>query len=151
MWTFLSLTVVYWVTTLCQNQLSDTAAKHTGGSAADKTGKVPVLTQGLKSNQTNLLSVSIVYTETSPSPQPSQTWTDYFFINLLINRSHIVTLVFFFVFLFFFFRAALTACGVPQARSGIRATTAGLYHSHSNTGSEPHLRTTPQFTATLDS
>ena len=38
-----------------------------------------------------------------------------------------------------FFRAAPEASGSSQARSWIRATAAGLHHSHSNTGSEPHL------------
>ena len=32
----------------------------------------------------------------------------------------------------------------------IRATAAGLHHRHSNTGSELHLRPTPQLTATPD-
>ena len=37
-----------------------------------------------------------------------------------------------------------------QARSRIRATAAGLHHSHSNAGSEPHLQPTPQSTAMPD-
>ena len=37
-----------------------------------------------------------------------------------------------------------------QARGLIRATADGLYHSHSNAGSEPPLRPIPQLTATLD-
>ena len=37
-----------------------------------------------------------------------------------------------------------------QARGVIGATAAGLHHSHSNTGSEPSLRPTPQRTATPD-
>ena len=50
-----------------------------------------------------------------------------------------------------FFRAALAAYGSSQARGGlIRATVAGLHHSYSNSGSEPHLQRTPQLTATLD-
>ena len=32
----------------------------------------------------------------------------------------------------------------------IRAVAAGLHHSHSNVGSEPHLRPTPLLTAMLD-
>ena len=35
-----------------------------------------------------------------------------------------------------------------QARGRIGATAAGLYHSHSNVGSEPHWWPTPQYTAT---
>ena len=44
--------------------------------------------------------------------------------------------------------AAPMAYGGSQARSRIRAVAAGL--SHSNVGSEPCLRPTPQLTATLD-
>ena len=40
------------------------------------------------------------------------------------------------------------AYGGSQARGQIRATAAGLYHSHSNAGSEPCLRPTPQLMAT---
>jgi len=42
------------------------------------------------------------------------------------------------------------ACGGSQARGLIRAAAAGLHHSHSNEGSEPHLQPTPKLTATLD-
>ena len=45
----------------------------------------------------------------------------------------------FFFFVFCLFRAALAAYGGSQARGPIGATAAGLPHSHSNTGSEPHL------------
>ena len=45
-------------------------------------------------------------------------------------------------------------CGMAhegsQARGHIGATAASLCHSHSNMGSEPHLRTTPQFMAMPD-
>ena len=41
---------------------------------------------------------------------------------------------------FAFFRAEPEAYGSFQARGQIGATAASLYHSHSNTGSEPHLR-----------
>ena len=54
------------------------------------------------------------------------------------------------LFLLFFFRAVPVAYGGSQARGRrIGATTAGLYHSHSNAGSEPHLRPAPQLMATL--
>ena len=43
---------------------------------------------------------------------------------------------------------AYGAYGGSQARGLIGATAAGLHHSH--TRSEPHLRPTPQFMATLD-
>ena len=51
---------------------------------------------------------------------------------------------------FFLFRAAPTAYGSSQARGPIGDVAAGLHHSHSNTRSEPHLRPTPQLTATLE-
>ena len=38
----------------------------------------------------------------------------------------------------FFFRVTPTACGVSQARGGIRAIAADLYHSHSNARSKLH-------------
>ena len=39
---------------------------------------------------------------------------------------------------------------VPRLRSQIGAVAAGLHLSHSNVGSKPHLRPTPQLTATRD-
>ena len=39
------------------------------------------------------------------------------------------------------------AYGGSQARGLIRATAAGLHHSHSNTKSKPHLQPTPQLRA----
>ena len=48
------------------------------------------------------------------------------------------------------FRAKPTAYEGSQARGQIGATAAGLGHSHSNTGSEPHLRPTPQLMAMPD-
>ena len=59
----------------------------------------------------------------------------------------------FFFFLSFspiFFRAVPTAYGNSQARSQIRDIAASLHHSHSNTGSDPHLWPTPQVRAKLD-
>ena len=60
--------------------------------------------------------------------------------------------IFFFKFNFFFhlFRAATTAYGGFQARGLIRAVATSLRQNHSNLGSEPRLRPTPQFTATAD-
>ena len=57
---------------------------------------------------------------------------------------------FLFAFCFWPFRVALPAYGGSQARGHIGATAVCLHHSHSHAGSEPHLRATPQFTATLD-
>ena len=49
-----------------------------------------------------------------------------------------------YLFFFFFFLAAPLAYWTSQARSLIGAIAAGLCHSHSNTGSEPHLQPIPQ-------
>ena len=51
---------------------------------------------------------------------------------------------------FAFSRAAPAAYGGSQARGLIGAVATGLRQSHSNTGSEPRLRPTPQLTATPD-
>ena len=51
---------------------------------------------------------------------------------------------------FAIFGAAPMAYGGCQARGPIRAVAAGLHQSHSNAGSEPHLRPTPQLTAKPD-
>ena len=42
------------------------------------------------------------------------------------------------------------AYGDSQARGQIGAVAAALHHSHSNAGSEPYLRPTPQLMAMLD-
>ena len=55
-----------------------------------------------------------------------------------------------FFFLFGLFQAAPAAYGGSQAGGWIRAVAMGRHHSHSNSGSEPRLRPTPQLTATLD-
>ena len=46
--------------------------------------------------------------------------------------------------------AILVAYGSFQAKGQIRAVAPGLPHSHSNARSEPHLGSTPQLLATLD-
>ena len=51
---------------------------------------------------------------------------------------------------FFFLRATPAAHGGSQARRRMGAVAAGLYHSHSNAGSELHLHPTPQLTAMPD-
>ena len=59
--------------------------------------------------------------------------------------------MFAFVYLFvFLFRAAPAAYGCSHARGPIGAAAAGLYHSHSDAGPEPHLGPTPQLTAMPD-
>ena len=50
----------------------------------------------------------------------------------------------------FFLRAAPVAFGRSRARGWMGAAAARLYHSHSNTGSEPHLQPTTQLLATPD-
>ena len=62
-------------------------------------------------------------------------------------------LFYFFIFifcLFVFSRAAPAAYGGSQARGLIGAVAAGLWQRHSNVGTEPHLRPTPQLTEMLD-
>ena len=54
-------------------------------------------------------------------------------------------------FFFPFLRATPVAYESSQARVQIRAAAGGLHHSHSNTGSEPCLRPTPQLTASVGS
>ena len=73
------------------------------------------------------------------------------------NQELIMRHLLFFSFLFSFsffvfclFRAAPAAYGSSQARGLIGAVAAGLRHSHSNDRSKPHLRPTPQLTATPD-
>ena len=65
-----------------------------------------------------------------------------FVINKFISTSLFIYLL--------LFRATPMAYGGSKARGHIGATAAGLCHSHSNAGSEPHLQPTPQLTATLD-
>ena len=55
-----------------------------------------------------------------------------------------------FCFVFCLFRATPEAYGGFQARVPIRAVATGLYHSHSNARSEPHLQPILQLTATPD-
>ena len=82
----------------------------------------------------------------------------YYFCNLpcdaLLSSFKKPNLGFFFFlnpfFVCVFSRAAPTTYGGPQARGPIGAVATGLHHSHSHTRSEPHLRPTPQLTATPD-
>ena len=52
--------------------------------------------------------------------------------------------------LFKFFTAAPVAYGISRTRDRLKAVAGGPRHSHSNTRSEPHLRSTLQLTATPD-
>ena len=57
-----------------------------------------------------------------------------------INQFSLETLLFYFIFYFLpFFRDVPMAHGISQARGQIGAAAANLDHSHSNTGSKPHL------------
>ena len=67
---------------------------------------------------------------------------------LSLSLSFVIDFVFFLFSLLF--RATPTAYGGSQARGQIGAIAAGLHHSHSNVGSEPHRRPTPQLTAMPD-
>ena len=57
---------------------------------------------------------------------------------------------FIYLFVFRLSRAAPVAYGGSQARGQIEAVAAGLHNSHSNSRSEPSLRSIPQLTATPD-
>ena len=56
----------------------------------------------------------------------------------------------FFFFFFCLFRAAPVAYGGSQARGRISVVATGLYHSHTNVGSELSLQPTPPLTAMPD-
>ena len=66
--------------------------------------------------------------------------------------NHLCSVFFFFLSFFFFVfsGAAPTAYGGSLARGLIGAAATRLRQSHSNSGSEPRLRPTPQLTATPD-
>ena len=83
-----------------------------------------------------------------PKPQQSQCWI----LNQLSHQGAPDGSNFFFFFFFCLclFRATPTAHGGSQAMGSIGAVAASLRHSHSNSGSEPHLQPTPQLTATPD-
>ena len=60
--------------------------------------------------------------------------------------------IFYFLFFsfFFLFRAAVGAYGSSKVGGQIGAAAVGLYHSHSNVGSELQLQPTPKLKAMLD-
>ena len=61
------------------------------------------------------------------------------------------TISFFFFFFFSFFLGLhLWHMGVPRLGGQIGVAAAGLYHGHSNTGSELHFQPTPQLVAMPD-
>ena len=73
-----------------------------------------------------------------------------FVINQVTMYVHFWTYHFHSSFFLLLFRALPVAWASSPARGWIRATAASLCHIHSNAGSEPCLRPTPQFTAMPD-
>ena len=80
-----------------------------------------------------------------------------FYRNIILKQTTFLSyfiFIYLFIFLsfclFVFSRAASVAYGNSQARGLIGTVAASLHQSHSNTGSEPSLQTTPQLTATPD-
>ena len=67
-----------------------------------------------------------------------------------VSVSRPPSFILFYLFIFLLFSATPAAYGGSQASGWIRATAAGLCHSHSNAGSELCLQSTPQVTATPD-
>ena len=61
-----------------------------------------------------------------------------------------ILMQFLFFFFFLLFRATFAAHGSSQVSTLIRATAAGLYHSHSHVGSKLCLQPASQLTATPD-
>ena len=94
----------------------------------------------------------------SPGVLPYSVAPFYFFLFLfcLCCPSHNILLCcpilpnLIFLFLVFSFRAAPVAYGSSRVRGWIRATAAGLHHSHSNARSKPSLRPAPQLTTLSD-
>ena len=88
----------------------------------------------------------------------SYRWAGAGYLERCLKRVFCLVLAFCVVFCFlvlvlvfaFFFRAVPAAYGSSLARGRIRAIAAGVHHSHSNAGSEPHLVCTPQLMETLD-
>ena len=73
------------------------------------------------------------------------------FISPKQRSSKSITFLFFFFFpVFGLFRAEPMAHGGSQARGLIGAVASGLCQSHSNAGSKPNLRPTPQLVEMLD-
>ena len=79
-------------------------------------------------------------------------WHKIFQSNLMIFCISVVSVVMSSLYFLFFclFRAAIMAYGGSQARGQIRVVAAGVHHSQSNVGSEPHMRPTQQLTARPD-
>ena len=94
-----------------------------------------------------VLSIISIRTESSFSFKRPSYLCEY--VSHMIFQAHVL-LCFGFLSFILFFRATLEAYGGSQARGQIGAIVAGLHQSHSNVGSEPRLRPTPQLTAMPD-
>ena len=98
--------------------------------------------------------ISFCYMELSRFPSTTY-WRDCllsivyfcFLYQRLIDKKYMSLFIYLFIY---FFRAAPITYGGLKGRGQIGATAAGLYHSHSNAGSQLHLRPTPQLMAMLD-
>ena len=91
-----------------------------------------------KERQSPHLSQSLHGALTPPSSSPFQRLTAFFYLFFFLRGC-----------LFVFVGPHLRHMEVP--RLGVQSQVAGLHHSHSNVGSEPHLPPTPQLTAMLHS
>lgn len=109
--------------------------------------------------QTHLILLSRPTTSFSPSADPSpflhlpSESLQICFTCVIVAVWHRKSAGTLFVCLFVCFWTLRTTCaayGSSQARGQIRAVAAGLHHSHSNAGSEPRMRPTPQLIATPD-
>ena len=111
----------------------------------------------------NSLYLLTLVSHSFPSPWQTQVhsscqWVCFRFIDRFIcvifqipHVSDIIWYLSFSFFLSFFFsRAKPTAYRSSRARDWVRATAAGLHHTHSNVGSESCLQPTPLLTAMLD-
>ena len=97
---------------------------------------------------------SIVCTSPSPTPSSLPCSNHWFQCSTCeaatLLQSLVCVFIYLFIFIFCLFRATLTACGSFQARGWLRATAAGLHHSHSNARSKPPLWPTLKVTAMPD-
>ena len=83
----------------------------------------------------------------SKSPDPI---TTHLLLLSTINHQPLSAFIFIYLFTFVFSRVAPAAYGCSQGRGLTGVVASSLHLSHSNTGSEPRLRPTPQLTAMPD-
>ena len=90
----------------------------------------------------NVNSLILLTPTTSPSHSLPLATTSLLSMPVSLFHRFICAIYYFILlslFFYVFFRATLTACGSSLARGQIRASAAGLQHSHSNARSEPSL------------